>query len=309
MKNLALSVAAAALLLSASAAHAESVPWNLDPMHSQIGFTARHLGFAKVHGEFKKFSAKVEADAKTGKLTKLEAEADAKSVDTGVEKRDNHLRSDDFFGADQFPTLKLELKTIKFKGKTFTAQVALTLRDVTKDVKFDGTAEGPQTVNFGQGPQLRTAYEAHAKIKRKDFGLKFNGVAEGISLVGDEVELNLEAEISLPVQPPATAQATPAAAPGTTAATSKQMATATPTAKPGAATAPAAKTTAPAPAPMMSPAKALAATAPPAATTTKPATTTPTTTATPKPAAATPALKPAAPAAPSAAPTTTTPKK
>jgi polyisoprenoid-binding protein YceI len=72
MKSTALSVATAALLFSASA-HAESVPWTIDPMHSQIGFTAHHLGFAKVHGEFKKFSAKIEADAKTGKISKLEA--------------------------------------------------------------------------------------------------------------------------------------------------------------------------------------------------------------------------------------------
>jgi polyisoprenoid-binding protein YceI len=225
----------AVLLLSATA-HAESVAWNLDPAHSRIGFTARHLGFAKVSGQFKKFSAKVEADAKTGKLTKLEAEADAKSVDTGVEKRDAHLRSDDFFGADQYPTLKLELKSIKWKGKAFTATIAVTIRDVTKDTKFDGTVEGPQTVNFGQGPQQRVAYEAHAKIKRKDFGLKFNGLAEGIALVGDDVEMTLEGEMSMAQtvgMPPSAQTATPP--------TGKSMAATQPAAKPGSAMSPAAK--------------------------------------------------------------------
>jgi polyisoprenoid-binding protein YceI len=253
----------AVLLLSATA-HAESVAWNMDPAHSRIGFTARHLGFAKVSGQFKKFSAKVEADAKTGKLTKLEAEADAKSVDTGVDKRDAHLRSDDFFGADQFPTLKLELKSIKWKGKAFTATVALTIRDVTKDVKLEGTLEGPQTVNFGQGPQLRAAYEAHAKIKRKEFGLKFSGLTEGIALVGDDVEMTLESEMSMAqtaavpasaqtATPPAgksVATAQPATKPGTvptaTAPASKSLAAAPPAAKPGAAMAPAAKAPAPA---------------------------------------------------------------
>src|SRR5205823_2728 len=104
-------------LLSFSArAYAEPVEWHVDDAHSSIGFTARHLGFSKVHGLFKKFSAKVEADAKTAKITKLEATAEAKSIDTGVEKRDNHLRSDDFFAADKYPELKMVLKNISWKG-------------------------------------------------------------------------------------------------------------------------------------------------------------------------------------------------
>jgi polyisoprenoid-binding protein YceI len=185
-------------LLITTAAHAQSVPWNLDQAHTHLGFTARHLGFAKVHGEFKKFSATViEADAKTGKLTKLEAEADAQSVNTDSEKRDNDLRSDGFFAVDKFPTLKLALKSIKWKGTSFTAVVALTIRDVTKDVKFQGELVGIHMVNFGHGPQLRAAYEARTKINRKDFGLNFAGLVEGISIVADDVEIELDAEISM----------------------------------------------------------------------------------------------------------------
>ena len=191
-------LALSATLLFASAAQAQPSEWTLDPSHSQIGFTARHLGFAKVRGEFKTFTAKVQADAKTGKITALEAEADAKTVDTGIEKRDNHLRSDDFFNAEKYPKLKLLLKNIQWKGKKFTATIALTMRDVTKDVKFAGELLGVETVNFGQGPQLRAAYEATDKINRKEFGLKFAGVAEGVSLVADEVEIELAAEISMP---------------------------------------------------------------------------------------------------------------
>ncbi|MFI5306665.1 MAG: YceI family protein [Polyangiales bacterium] len=189
-----------ALLFLSAAAHAQSAAWNVDPNHSHIGFTARHLGFAKVRGEFKKFSATVDADSKTGKITKLEAEAETKSVDTGVEKRDNHLRSDDFFAADKFPTLKLALKSIKWKGNAFSAVVALTIRGTTKDVKLEGELEGFQRVTLGGTPQLRAAYEAHGKINRKDFGLNFSGLAEGISIVSDDVELDLEVEISTPVK-------------------------------------------------------------------------------------------------------------
>jgi len=186
-----------ALLFVSSAASAQSVPWNLDPSHTRVGFTARHLGFAKVSGELKKFTATIEADQKTGKITKLEATAEAASVDTGVGKRDDDLRSDHFFAADQFPTLKLVLKSIKWKGNKFTATVTLTIRDVTKDVKLEGELLGAQMVNFGHGPQLRAAYEAKGTINRKEFGLKFAGLAEGISIVGDEVEIDLQLEMSL----------------------------------------------------------------------------------------------------------------
>jgi len=186
-----------ATLLLAGAAHAQSASWTMDPNHSHVGFTARHLGFAKVRGEFKRFSATIEADAKTGKVTKLEAEAETKTVDTGVQKRDDHLRSDDFFNAEKFPKLKLVLKSIKWKGKAFTAVCAVTMRDVTKDVKLEGELLGVETVNFGKGPQLHAAYEATAKVNRKEFGLNFNGLAEGISIVSDDVEINLEMEISL----------------------------------------------------------------------------------------------------------------
>jgi polyisoprenoid-binding protein YceI len=185
-----------AVLLLATTAEAQPVAWTFDPGHSHIGFSARHLGFAKVRGQFQKISANITADAKTAKITALEAEADAASVDTGIQKRDDHLRSDDFFNAEKFPKLRMVLKTIKWSGKKFTATVALTIRDITKDVKFQGELLGVQTINLGQGPHQRAAYEAHATINRKDFGLKFAGVAEGVSLVGDEVELQLEVEMT-----------------------------------------------------------------------------------------------------------------
>lgn len=190
-----------ALLISlfATTALAEPVPWNLDENHSEVSFTVKHLGFSKVRGDFKKFTGKLTADSKTAKLTQLEAEIDARTVNTGVEKRDNHLRTDDFFGVEQYPKIKLVTKTISWKGNTFVANAALTIRDVTKDVKFQGTLEGPKTVNFGQGSHLRAGYHATAKINRKDFNLKFAGVAEGVALVNDEVEIEVNAEISAPI--------------------------------------------------------------------------------------------------------------
>ncbi|MGD8860543.1 MAG: YceI family protein [Myxococcales bacterium] len=189
-------LAAAFALLAAPPALAQEKPWSLDPNHSHIGFTARHLAFAKVRGEFTQFSAEVKADRETGRITELRAVAKAASVDTGNAKRDKHLRSPDFFDAKNHPEIRLKMETIRWKGNDFTATVALTMRGVTKKVKFEGELLGIRTVDFGNGPHRRAAYEARAEIDRHDFGLNFNGLAEGISIVGDKVEIDLEVELS-----------------------------------------------------------------------------------------------------------------
>lgn len=183
-------------LLCAASASAQPVSWNVDMNHTEIGFIARHLGFSKVHGEFKTFTAKVTADAKTGQLVAFEATIEAKSVDTGVEKRDKHLRSDDFFAADQFPQITVKSKSIKWNGKKFTGVATMTIRGNTKDVPFKGELLGVETVNFGQGAHLRAGYEATATINRKEFGLKFGGLAEGLSIVADDVVIEITAETS-----------------------------------------------------------------------------------------------------------------
>jgi polyisoprenoid-binding protein YceI len=177
-------------------AEAKSTQWNLDKAHTEIGFSVRHLGISNVKGKFREFDAKIEADGKTGKLTALEATAQAKTIDTGNSKRDDHLRSDDFFNAAKHPVLALKAKSFEWKGKEFTAMVDLTIRDVTKTVKFEGALIGTQKVNFGDGDQLRAGYEAHATINRQDFGLRFNALAEGVSVVGDSVKLEIQVEMS-----------------------------------------------------------------------------------------------------------------
>lgn len=192
-------VVATTLLISATG-QAQEATWTLDKNHSTVGFTARHLAFAKVRGIFKKFSATVKADAKTGKLTSVVAEADANSISTQNEKRDKHLRSDDFLASAKHAKVTFKTRSIKWKGDRFTAVVALTLRGKTKDVTFKGELLGVQSVNFGSGAHPRAAYEASATISRKAFGLKFNGLAEGISIVSDEVEISFEVETSLPAK-------------------------------------------------------------------------------------------------------------
>ena len=196
---------------AAAAALGKNVEWTVDPAHSQIGFVAKHLGFTKVNGQFKKYTATAHGDPKTAKLAMLEATAEASSIDTGIEKRDKHLKGEEFFNADKFPQLKLVAKSFKWNGNKFTANAELTIRDVTKPVTFKGELLGVHKVNFGQGEQMRAGYEGTATINRKDFGLTWSMVTEGIAVVADPVQIEIAAELSY--TPPPSAAGAPSSAP------------------------------------------------------------------------------------------------
>lgn len=184
------------LSLITAPALAEDVEFHVDKNHSHVGFTARHLTFAKVRGQFTEFDATVVADSITGKLSALDATVRSASVNTDNAKRDKHLRSDDFFAASKHPSIRLKLKSIIWRGDDLTATADLTIRESTRQVVFKGTLLGSRIVNFGRGRHLRAAYEVSTNINRKDFGLNFNGVAEGTAIVSDKIEITLEIEIA-----------------------------------------------------------------------------------------------------------------
>ncbi len=186
---------AASVFAFASPVFAAPVEWEVDPSHSRVGFWVKHLGITKVRGDFKQFEAKVMADAKTGKIEALDATVKTASVNTENERRDNHLRSDDFFNSDKFPDMKLKLKKITWNGNNFSAEVDLTIRGTTKPVSFTGEQAAVQKVNFGNGPRVQTAYSATAKINRKDYGLNWAKVVEAVPVVGDDVAIELEIEM------------------------------------------------------------------------------------------------------------------
>jgi len=173
---------------------AKSVKWKIDAMHTEVGFSVRHLGISKVKGEFSKYDGTITADAETGRLDGFTVSVDVSSIDTGVEKRDHHLQSDDFFGAEKFPKMLMKMKTIKWSGDDFKATVALTIRDVTQDVVLSGEFLGTRRVDFGYGPQVRAGYSASAKIDRHKFNLNFNKLAEGVAVVGKDVKILLDIE-------------------------------------------------------------------------------------------------------------------
>ena len=165
--------------------------YSVDPSHSEVSFEVRHLGFSKVRGRFTDFDGTVRMAP--GEPSSLEAEASiqAASVATGDEKRDGHLRSDDFFAADQFPALTFKSDgTTDVSGSDFKLAGDLTIRDTTKRVVLDVTYLGEAKDPWGGS---RIAFEAKGKINRTNFGLVWNQVLEaGGLLVSEEVELLLE---------------------------------------------------------------------------------------------------------------------
>ncbi len=205
MKNIFL-VSAILCTFQMSIAHAKAAPkaevapagFEIDKAHSRIGFTIRHLGISKVSGEFRDFDAKIDADSKTGHIKALAGTVKIASINTGIEKRDEHLRAADFFDAQVFPMGSLKVKSIKITDSSVTAVADLTLKGITREVTFEGEFLGVRMVNFGS-KQMRAGYSVSAKINRQDFGLKFSQLAEGVAILGDEVTIHIDAEIMRPL--------------------------------------------------------------------------------------------------------------
>lgn len=152
-------------------------------MHSEVQFKVKHLVISTVTGSFKKFNATVTTDSDNFIGAKVNFEADINSIDTGVEGRDGHLKGDDFFNAESFPTLKFE--STGFEGNKLTGN--LTIRDITKPVTLDVEFGGKMTDFYGNE---KAGFEVSGKINRKDFGLNWSATTEaGGIVVGDEVKL------------------------------------------------------------------------------------------------------------------------
>lgn len=165
--------------------------WNIDPVHSLIGFSVRHMMIAKVRGRFNSFTGTVNLNADN---PGVEGTVDVASIDTRENDRDEHLRSADFFDAANFPQMRFRSTRIESAGNgKFNVTGDLTIKDVTRPVTFAVTDEGQGKDPWGG---LRQGYSATAKINRKDFGLTWNVALEtGGWLVGDEITINAEVEL------------------------------------------------------------------------------------------------------------------
>ncbi|MEP6481318.1 MAG: YceI family protein [Rhodoglobus sp.] len=170
--------------------------WTLDPTHSVISFTVKHLMISKVRGTFEKFDVTI-VTAEDPKASTVEATIDVSSVNTGVEARDNHLRTSDFFLVEEHPTVTFTSTSIDgdLASGDFTVTGDLTLRGVTQSVVLKGEFGGTIEDSYGN---TRAGASASTKINRHDFGVSWNSALEagGVTL-GDDVTINLDLQVVL----------------------------------------------------------------------------------------------------------------
>jgi polyisoprenoid-binding protein YceI len=167
--------------------------WAIDPVHSEVGFTARHFGVSKVKGRFDKF----EGTFVTGEdplASSVTATIDATSINTNQEQRDAHIRSADFFHVEEHPTFTFTSTGIKDEGGEYLLEGDLTIRGVTKPVALKLELNG-----FGPDPYggTRAGFTASGDINRSDFGVSFNGPIPGVPggvIVSEKIGITLEIE-------------------------------------------------------------------------------------------------------------------
>jgi polyisoprenoid-binding protein YceI len=167
--------------------------WAVDTAHSSIDFSVKHMMIANVKGSFHKFEASVEADPADLTTASIEFKIDVTSVDTRNSDRDNHLRSGDFFNAEEFPVITFKSTSIQATGDGEYEVVGdVTIRGVTRSEKFEVVYEGGGKDPWGNE---KAGFSAKGKLKRSEFGLTYNAVLEtGGVLIGDEIKISLEIE-------------------------------------------------------------------------------------------------------------------
>ena len=218
--RLALSLATATLLVSASG-FAAPVGYTVDKDHSKIGFSVRHMMISNVTGNFKDFDGSFTFDAAKDTLIDGKFEAKTASINTDNVKRDEHLKSADFFDAAKYPTITFtDTKLKKVSKDKYKWSGTLTMHGVSKPVTFDleklGTAKDP----WGN---MRAGFAATTKVKRGEWGLNWNKALEtGGLVVSDDVTLDLSVEAVEAKAPGAAAPAAAAATPAAASATKKK---------------------------------------------------------------------------------------
>jgi polyisoprenoid-binding protein YceI len=168
--------------------------YNIDTAHSEVGFTARHMVFAKVRGQFKSWNAKLNYDALNPANSSVVVDIDTASIDTREEKRDAHLRSADFFDAEKFPRMVFKSKRVEAAGKGNYRLVGdLTIRNVSREVALDVEQTGAGKDPWGND---RLGFTASTAISRSEWGLKWNQALEaGGVLVSDKIEIGVEVQV------------------------------------------------------------------------------------------------------------------
>jgi polyisoprenoid-binding protein YceI len=169
--------------------------WTIDPAHTNIHFKAKHLMITTVTGTFNSFDGEVSSEGEDFSKGEFRFSADVASITTGNEERDGHLKSDDFFNAENYPKLTFVSKEIKaVDGNEFELHGEMTIRDVTKPVVLQVEVGGVAKDPWGN---VKAGFSFKGKLNRKDFGLKFHVVNEaGNLLVSDEIKMEGEVQLA-----------------------------------------------------------------------------------------------------------------
>jgi polyisoprenoid-binding protein YceI len=168
--------------------------WSIDPVHSEVGFTARHMMVSKVRGRFRTFSGEF-VTGEDPLDSSVTAEIDLSSIDTGSEQRDAHIRSADFFEVETYPTMTYRSTGVRRHGGDHILDGELTLKGVTKEVPLALELNGFGPDAYGG---TRAGFTATGEINRRDFGVNFAAVMEtGGAVVSDKITIHLEIEAVL----------------------------------------------------------------------------------------------------------------
>jgi polyisoprenoid-binding protein YceI len=169
----------------------EAATWNIDPVHSEVGFSVRHMMVSKVRGRFTNFSGQL-VTGEDPLNSSVTAEIDLSSISTGQEQRDAHIRSADFFEVETYPTMTYKSTGIRVEDGEYVLDGQLTLKGVTKSVPLRLELNG-----FGPDPYggVRAGFTATGELDRRDFNVSFNApLANGGVVVADKIALQLEIE-------------------------------------------------------------------------------------------------------------------
>jgi polyisoprenoid-binding protein YceI len=168
--------------------------WDIDPAHSEVGFSVRHMMVSKVRGRFGAFEGQI-TTGEDHLASSVSATVDLASIDTNEETRDNHLRSPDFLDVDNYKTMSFTSTAVKPEGEGYLVEGELSLHGVTRPVTLDLEPNGFGPDAFGG---TRAGFSATTEINRKDFGITFQMPLDGGGVVvGDKIQITLEIEAVL----------------------------------------------------------------------------------------------------------------
>lgn len=167
--------------------------WDIDPAHTEVGFVVRHLVVTKVRGRFADVTGSF-VTAENPLESSVVISVDLNSISTHNEGRDNHLRSADFFEVEKYPEMTYKASGVRQDGENLVLDGELTLKDVTRGVPLTFELNGFSGDPWGG---TRAGFSATASINRKDFNVNFEGVQNGLAVVGDKIDIFIEVEAVL----------------------------------------------------------------------------------------------------------------